>query len=231
MATTKDKKKKVKHPHRKNETFNLYIYKVLKQINPEMGVTVLSMKILNSLIEDIFYRLALESSYLVKIGGGNTLDTRCMETAAKLVLIGEQLRKHGLIEARKAINKYNAEISKSKEDNNDDDGIKELLDKKKCRRSSKAGLVFPVGRIARYLKEGGYSKRIGGLAPVYMAAILEYLIAEVIELSANICKEQKKVRIIPKHIYIAIMKDDELSMLFNEVTFPQSPSNESLHWF
>merc|ERR1712154_578080 len=52
---------------------------------------------------------------------------------------------------------------------------------KQVSRSAKAGLQFPVGRLARYLKKGGYSKRVGGAAPVYMAAVLEYIVAEVLE--------------------------------------------------
>lgn len=52
--------------------------------------------------------------------------------------------------------------------------------KKATSRSSKAGLQFPVGRIARFLKAGKYAERVGAGAPVYLAAVLEYLAAEVI---------------------------------------------------
>lgn len=218
-----------------NETFNIYIYKVLKQIYPEMGITVISMKIMNSLIYDIFTRIAQEASHLVKIGGGNTLDTRCIETATKLVLING-LRKHGLMEARKAVNKYNASIIKCDNDNyNDNDNDNDYDDPfsmKNARRSTKAGLVFPVGRIAKYLKEGGYNiKRIASLAPIYMAAILEYFIAEIIELSGNTAKQMKRKRILPMHIYISIKKDDELKSLLHETIMPHSPSMESIKWF
>lgn len=51
--------------------------------------------------------------------------------------------------------------------------------KKATSRSSKAGLQFPVGRIARFLKAGKYAERVGAGAPVYLAAVLEYLAAEV----------------------------------------------------
>ena len=52
--------------------------------------------------------------------------------------------------------------------------------KKPVSRSVKAGLQFPVGRIGRYLKKGRYSQRVGTGAPVYLAAVLEYLAAEVL---------------------------------------------------
>ncbi|KIY98574.1 hypothetical protein MNEG_9390 [Monoraphidium neglectum] len=67
--------------------------------------------------------------------------------------------------------------------------------KKPVSRSSKAGLQFPVGRIARYLKKGRYATRVGAGAPVYLAAVLEYLAAEVLELSGNAARDNKKNRI------------------------------------
>ncbi|KAL0299214.1 UNVERIFIED_CONTAM: putative histone H2A.4 [Sesamum radiatum] len=61
--------------------------------------------------------------------------------------------------------------------------------KKPVSRSVKAGLQFPVGRIGRYLKKGRYSQRVGTGAPVYMAAVLEYLAAEVLELAGNAARD------------------------------------------
>lgn len=55
--------------------------------------------------------------------------------------------------------------------------------KKGVSRSVKAGLQFPVGRIARYLKKGRYAQRVGSGAPVYLAAVMEYLAAEVTDSS------------------------------------------------
>ncbi len=67
-------------------------------------------------------------------------------------------------------------------------------------KSTKAGLQFPVGRIARFMKEGKFSDRIGAGAPVYLAAVLEYLAAEVLELAGNAARDNKKTRIVPRHI-------------------------------
>ncbi|CAA6656827.1 unnamed protein product [Spirodela intermedia] len=76
--------------------------------------------------------------------------------------------------------------------------------KKPVSRSVKAGLQFPVGRIGRYLKKGRYSKRVGTGAPVYLAAVLEYLAAEVLELAGNAAKDNKKTRIIPRHVLLLL---------------------------
>ena len=67
-------------------------------------------------------------------------------------------------------------------------------------KSAKAGLQFPVGRIARFMKQGRFSQRIGAGAPVYLAAVLEYLAAEVLELAGNAARDNKKTRIVPRHI-------------------------------
>ena len=91
-------------------------------------------------------------------------------------------------------------------------------------RSSKAGLQFPVGRIARYLKSGKYSQRVGAGAPVYLAAVLEYLAAEVLELAGNAAKENKKTRIIPRHIQLAVRKDEELKKLMSNTTIATAHS-------
>ena len=85
-------------------------------------------------------------------------------------------------------------------------------------RSSRAGLQFPVGRIARYLKQGKFAERVGAGAPVYLAAVLEYLAAEVLELAVNAAKDNKKTRIIPRHIQLAVRNDEELNKLMANTT-------------
>ena len=85
-------------------------------------------------------------------------------------------------------------------------------------RSSRAGLQFPVGRIGRYLKQGKYAERVGAGAPVYLAAVLEYLAAEVLELAGNAAKDNKKNRIIPRHIQLAVRNDEELNKLMVNTT-------------
>jgi histone H2A len=93
--------------------------------------------------------------------------------------------------------------------------------KKSQTKSSKAGLQFPVGRISRFLKKGKYATRVGAGAPVYLAAILEYLTAEVLELAGNAARDNKKTRIVPRHIQLAVRNDEELNKLFGGVTIAQ----------
>ncbi|TDL22757.1 histone-fold-containing protein [Rickenella mellea] len=88
-------------------------------------------------------------------------------------------------------------------------------------RSSKAGLQFPVGRIHRLLKKGNYAQRVGAGAPVYLAAVLEYLAAEILELAGNAARDNKKQRIVPRHLQLAIRNDEELNKLLGHVVISQ----------
>ncbi|KAH9478757.1 Histone H2A [Psilocybe cubensis] len=88
-------------------------------------------------------------------------------------------------------------------------------------RSAKAGLQFPVGRVHRLLKKGNYAQRVGAGAPVYLAAVLEYLAAEILELAGNAARDNKKHRIVPRHLQLAIRNDEELGKLLGDVVISQ----------
>ncbi|XP_061576334.1 histone H2A, sperm-like [Cololabis saira] len=88
-------------------------------------------------------------------------------------------------------------------------------------RSARAGLTFPVGRIHRLLKKGHYAERVGNGSAVYLAAILEYLCAEILELAGNASTDNKKRRIAPRHILLAVKNDEELNKLLAGVTISE----------
>src|SRR6201986_3927991 len=96
-------------------------------------------------------------------------------------------------------------------------------------RSSRAGLQFPVGRIHRLLRKGNYAERVGAGAPVYLAAVLEYLAAEILELAGNAARDNKKTRIIPRHLQLAIRNDEELNKLLGHVTIAQGGVLPNIH--
>ena len=102
-------------------------------------------------------------------------------------------------------------------------------EKKSTSSSSKAGLQFPVGRIGRYLRQGKYSTRVGGGAPVYLAAVLEYLCAEILELAGNAARDNKKSRIVPRHITLAVKNDEELNKLLGGVTIASGGVLPNIH--
>ena len=100
---------------------------------------------------------------------------------------------------------------------------------KSVSKTAKAGLVFPVSRMTRYLRKGQYAKRIGSGAGVYLAAVLEYLTAEIAELAGNCARDHKRTRIIPRHITLAIKNDEELNKLFKDVTIAGGGTMPHIH--
>ena len=96
-----------KGKRKRTETFSVYIYRVLKQVHPDTGISKRSMQIMNSFIHDIFEKTALEASKLVRYNKKHTLSSREVQTAVRLLLPGE-LAKHAVSEGTKAVTKYSS---------------------------------------------------------------------------------------------------------------------------
>jgi histone H2B len=92
---------------KRSESYAIYLYKVLKQVHPDTGVSRRSMSILNSFVGDVFERVASEAGRLVRYNGKATLSSREIQTAVRLVLPGE-LAKHAVSEGTKAVTKYSS---------------------------------------------------------------------------------------------------------------------------
>ncbi|KAM6104465.1 histone H2B type 2-K1 [Theristicus caerulescens] len=103
-APTSGDRKPKRKPKRK-ETYSVYIYKVLKQVHPDTGISSKAMSIMNSFVNDIFERLASEASRLAQYNRRSTITSREVQTAVRLLLPGE-LAKHAVSEGTKAVTKY-----------------------------------------------------------------------------------------------------------------------------
>jgi len=98
-------KTSLKRRKRRVETWSIYIYKVLKNIHPEVGVSKKAMNVLNSFVGDLFERVALEASKLARYHGKMTLSSHDIQSAVKLILPGD-LAEHAIAEGTRALNKF-----------------------------------------------------------------------------------------------------------------------------
>ncbi|CAE6482208.1 unnamed protein product [Rhizoctonia solani] len=103
-AADGEKKKRKKS---RKETYSSYIYKVLKQVHPDTGISNKAMAILNSFVNDIFERIAEEASRLASYSKKSTISSREIQTSVRLILPGE-LSKHAISEGTKSVTKFSA---------------------------------------------------------------------------------------------------------------------------
>ncbi|KAI0690028.1 histone-fold-containing protein [Cytidiella melzeri] len=106
-APSGDGTEKKKRRKSRKETYSSYIYKVLKQVHPDTGISNKAMAILNSFVNDIFERIATEASKLASYSKKSTISSREIQTSVRLILPGE-LAKHAISEGTKSVTKFSS---------------------------------------------------------------------------------------------------------------------------
>lgn len=195
--------------HRKSHSrfedvkFDTYIYRVLKQVHPDTGMSGDGLSELNNLVRISLHRIVNSVNLLMQNSKGRkTISSREIQSGVRLALPGE-LAKHAVSEGTKAVTKYNSNAG----------GVRG----QPVSRGRRAGLSFPVTRIETVMMELSTVRRKSAGSAVYLAAVLEYICAEVLELAGNAARDNKKKRITPRHLKLAILNDEELSRFFKGV--------------
>lgn len=183
---------------KKNHYYEIYISKVIKQISENCGITSDAKQQLNSFLCILSKHISLVVTRLTIIGKKKTISEKEISNALSIVLNGELL-KNSLIEGERAIKNFK----------NDD---------KKGSRQNKAGIIFPPSITEKFLRNFGNSKlMITSLAPIYMAAALEYLTYEILDLSCMYTKDNKRIRITIRDLEIITKNDFEINKLFTKL--------------
>ena len=178
--------------------FKIYIYKLLKIVHPDTGMSASAKEQVQNILNLLGNKIALEAYSLTKHACKKTLSSREIQTAVRLVL-PEELAKHAVTEGVKAVTYFTSAWG----------SVGSL--------ARQSNLVFPPARAEKFLKE--YNTRLGSGAKVYLAAVLEYLTAEILELSGNAARADRKSIITPRHIMLALANDEELDKLERRIGF------------
>ena len=174
--------------------FNNYIKKVSKQVHPDSQLASTTKSNINIALIVIAKAIVKNAEKIVDAKNAQTVTSREIQSAVRTVLPG-QLSNHAICEAVKVITKFNSTNGGSK--NN------------RVSITSRTGLNFSPSAAKRF-----FNGRSGATAKMYLAAVLEYLTAEMLELAGNCSRDYKKIKITPRHLMIAVYNDEELDTLF-----------------
>lgn len=198
---------------KKRLNVDIYIGRILKQVHPQMGINQQTRNQINKLIVEIIAKYADETYQLLQLTNKKTISALEVQTVTRLIMKGE-LAKQAVSEGTKAVTKHNTVFVEQEE--NKQKGIKVTP----MTLTDKAGLTMSPARVETILRYYlGGKQRLGLGANVYLAAVLEYLIAEILELAGNITRDTNRVRITNRSLLIAIRNDSELNRLARELDF------------
>jgi histone H2A len=185
---------------KKSHYFETFISKVLKQVSENAGITSNAKQQLNSFLCTLAKHISKIAKELTIHGKKKTISEKEISNSIKIVLSGGLLD-NSILEGEKSVNIFN---------NSNDKGS----------RQNKAGIIFPPSITEKFLRNFGYSKiMITNASSVYLSAVLEYLTYEILDLSLNYCKENKRSRITIRDIEVTIRNDEEFNKIFRKINY------------
>lgn len=191
-------------------SFDIYIKRIHKNMGRDLKMSQNALEQISSLLNVVGSRLVDDASNLCIVKPSKQsksskihvkrLSAREIQSAVKLNFPGE-LAKHAVSEGTKAIVKHTSSHT---------------VTTAKKSSADKAGITFPPSRAENMIRLR-HTSSVGKEAPVYLAGVLEYLTAEIIELAGNACINMKRKTISPRCIQVAILNDEELASLMHTV--------------
>ena len=192
-------KKDIAVKKKKIHFFETYISKILKELSLKNGITSNSKQQLNSAICIIAKQISTTVIKLTEISKKKTISSKEVSNAVSIIFTGE-LALNAITEGNKSIINFSNKLSKGSS------------------RQGKAGIVFPPSITEKFLRNFGYSKiMVTSTAPVFLAAVLEYLTIEILESSCKLANDNKRIRITIRDLQLSISNDEELFQLFKRL--------------
>jgi histone H3/H4 len=183
-----------KHAKKKNHFFEIYISKVLKQVSPDNGITSNAKQQLNSFLCILLKEITTIVSELTIISKRKTISLKEIKNALNVILFGELLS-CCMKEGERACDAFSIETKGSKH--------------------SRANIIFPPSLIDKFLRNN-CNFSIASLAPVYLAAVLEFITFDILDISVKHSKETKHNRITVRDMELSVRNDIELDTLFKK---------------
>ncbi len=187
--------------------FDTFTYRVLKEVHPSAGMTGESLAATNHIVKYLIKELVTKWNRLMLTTDLKTIKDREIQAAVPFVLKGE-LAKHAIAQGVKAVAKYEATPVEP--------AVKGAK-KHPVSRGSRAGLLFPVTRIGKIMSETSTHSRKSDTAAVFLTAVVEYVVAEILELAGNMARDNNRTRIIPRYLSLPIQADPELRESFKNL--------------
>ncbi|KAL1396945.1 hypothetical protein pipiens_010136 [Culex pipiens pipiens] len=200
--------KKGKRKTKRKESYAIYIYKVLKQVHPDTGISSKAMSIMNSFVNDIFERIAAEASRLAQYNKRSTITSREIQTGVRLLLPGE-LAKHAVSEGTKAVTKYTSSNPTNKKKMTGRGKGGKGLGKGGAKRHRKVlrdniqGITKPA--IRRLARRGGV-KRISGLIYEETRGVLKVFLENVIRDAVTYTEHAKRKTVTAMDVVYALKR-------------------------
>ena len=194
-----DDTEKQKHKKKKFRFYDSYIPKILKGSHENHGITCDAKQQLNSILCMFSKKIADITIQLTEISGKRTLSAKEVSSATEVFLYGA-LKQHAVTEGTKAVEQYSKNTKK---------GIS---------RQAKAGIIFPPSVTEKFLRRFDTSIiMVTHSAPVFMAAVIEYICMEILESASILAKEDRRIRITVSDIESAVKNDVELCRVFTNL--------------
>lgn len=177
------------------------------------------MQVADSYCEDVLSRLIAEIGVLMGFTKRVTVSVREVEFAARLCL-PKELAKLAVVEGTRAVTKYLGPAAA------EDSSV--ALQARCSTQTTKVGLTFPVGRVHRALAKK-LRMKVAATAPVYLAAVLEFMVRELMELAGYAARYSSIKRITPRYLFLAIFNDEELARFASDVCIPFGGVTPNIH--